>query len=66
MRKRKTAKTYAHMKTGYLENVRALAATCKQRVASATPFLRPVHDGQAVWQGIPFLDRVIEWVHELP
>lgn len=66
MRKRKTAKTYAHMKTGYLENVRAIGGYVQTKSGKRYAVFATVHDGQAVWQGIPFLDRVIEWVHELP
>lgn len=66
MRKRKTAPSYAHVKTGYLENVRAIGGYVQTQSGKRYVVFATVHDGQAVWQGIPFLDRVIDWVHQLP
>ncbi len=66
MRKRKTATSYAHIKTGYLDNVRAIGGYVQTESGHRYAVYAQVEGGKTVWQGIPFLDRVIGWVHDQP
>ena len=64
MRKRKAATTFAHIKTGYLANVRAIGGYVQTESGKRYAVFAQIEGGKSVWQGIPFLDRVIEWVHD--
>lgn len=65
MRKRKTATHFAHVKTGFLSDVRAIGGYVQNKDGKRFVVYATV-EGNGVGGGIPFLDQVIAWVHDQP
>ena len=66
MVRRKTAVAHGRIKTGFLNDVRAIGGYVQTRAGERYAIYASVHGAKSVARGIPFLDRVIDWVYELP
>ena len=64
MRKRVVATGSAHIKTGYLADVRAIGGYIQTSHGDRYAIFATVEGSRAVAQGIPFLNSVIQWVYE--
>ncbi|MBQ8829939.1 MAG: D-alanyl-D-alanine carboxypeptidase, partial [Burkholderiaceae bacterium] len=63
MKKRKVATGYAHVKTGYIENVRSIAGYIKGtsgRYYAVSAIINSVH----AIDSMPVMDAVITWIYK--